>query len=213
MIGDVANEGTLFSPNASSTEEVAIFFTAIAPGLTQNDTDAIIDRYPPTTPVPKHAEYFGTVSTALSESVFICPGLLMCDAHSYMTSSTIWNYSFNVSSIENEENGLGVTHASDTAAILGPYYNGVPRSASVISFTTYNAPVVPVLMDYYISFVRDLSPNTYRHSTSPVWEPFVQEGTRQRLRIEVNATTMEDVPQPLLTNCQFWYSLANTTQQ
>jgi hypothetical protein len=35
---------------------------------------------------------------------------------------------------------------------------------------TYNAHIVPIIMNYWISFVRDLSPNSHKYQEAPHWE-------------------------------------------
>ena len=110
--------------------------------------------------------------------------------------SKVWNYRFDVSTVEQTAAGLGVPHTFDTPAIFGPYYQGpaVAASLSVQPFTTYNAPIVPIEMNYYISFVRTLNPNTFRAKDAPIWEPFEGKNGQQRLLFEINGTTMEAVP-------------------
>lgn len=82
------------------------------------------------------------------------------------------------------------------------------------TYRTYNAPIVPVLMDYWISFLLTLDPNTYRNLKAPYWNTWTSsDSCLHRLKIELNDTEMEVVPQAQLCRCQLWKSLADITQQ
>ena len=75
----------------------------------------------------------------------------------------------------------------------------------------YNAPAVPIVMDYWISFILSLNPNTYKSPHAPEWQPWGSE--TQRLVIEANSSHMEVVPSGQLSRCELWKSLANVTEQ
>lgn len=99
--------------------------------------------------------------------------------------------------------------------IFGPA--ALPFPSVDASFRTYNKPLVPVVMSYFISFVRDHNPNTYQNEGSPFWGNFGEEGKfgddaggeGQRLVLQTNATAMEDVPDDLVDKCKFWRSLGD----
>ena len=217
IVGDEPNEGTVFVANASSSVGFAGYFQNCYPQLTHDDTASIEQQYPLEPPLPRHAAYFPSLATAYGEATFICPGIRMCSAMSNTTASSVWNYSFNVTSPAHTAEGLGVVHTFDTSAIFGAYYQGAPDDSSVRTFTNgqSNAATVPILMDYYISFVMTLNPNTLRNAHAPEWETFNGDGTNglQRLRIEASASVMEEVPTPLQNNCHFWSGLAVRMQQ
>ena len=71
-----------------------------------------------------------------------------------------------------------------------------------------------VVMNYWISFVRALDPNTYKLASAPNWNSFGtgQDGGR-RLRFETNATEMELIPQDQVARCEFWKELAEVMEQ
>ena len=75
---------------------------------------------------------------------------------------------------------------------------------------TYNAPIVPVIMNYWISFVRNLSPNRYKYHSAPHWEAYSHE--QSRIVFQTNATAMEKVPEDQLARCEFWKDLAGTLE-
>lgn len=214
MMGDETNEGSGFAYNTSSPAQVSISLQQNCPRLREEDLTTINELYPLMPPLPKHAAYFPSASAAVGESIFICAGILMSDSLAQKEPTQSWNYRFNVASKENVAAGLGVPHTFDTSAILGVDYHGVPTSASTLSFNTYNAEIVPILMDYYISFIRTLSPNTLKNSAAPVWEPFLGGASgEQRLLLEINATRMEEVPSDQQQRCSFWESISDVTEQ
>lgn len=65
-------------------------------------------------------------------------------------------------------------------------------------------------MNYWISFVRDLSPNRYKYDSAPHWEAYTHE--QRRILLQTNATAMEKVPQDQLARCEFWKDLAVTLE-
>ncbi|KAG9543098.1 carboxylesterase family protein, partial [Aureobasidium melanogenum] len=210
MIGDTTNEGAGFAANASSPAEVSAFLAANCPRLPASALEEANELYPLMNPLPHHAAYFPSASAATGESTFICPGLLMADSLSFGQQNSVWNYRFDVSTIEETALGNGVLHAFDTPAIFGPYYQGstVEATIQVHPFSTYDASIVPIEMNYYISFVRSLNPNTFKVEQAPIWEPFEGKHGKQRLLLELNDTRMEEVPKAQQDRCAFWYSLA-----
>ncbi len=78
------------------------------------------------------------------------------------------------------------------------------------SYTTCNRDVVPVVMNYWISFVRALDPNIFRYVEAPRWEDWgVGKGDEagRRLIIETRRTGMEVVAEEQVRRCAFWRSL------
>ncbi|KAK3330408.1 Alpha/Beta hydrolase protein [Apodospora peruviana] len=135
--------------------------------------------------------------------------------------SRLFAYRYNVQDYDNIAAGIGVPHMYDAAAIFGP-----GNCPSARSYWTYNAPIVPVFMAYWISFVRTLDPNTYRREGSPVWEAWGNSGAEEevdgdvvvkypprRLVVETGHTRMEEVPADQRDKCRFWLDLADVTEQ
>jgi len=175
------------------------------PNLNSSLTDQINVLYPLMPPLPEHNAYFPSASAAYGESTFTCPGNIVSGA-----LSKVWNYRYNVTSLSNIAAGLGTTHTFELPAILGPGNAGDSVSAS-----GYNAQIVPVVMDYWISFVESLNPNTFRSGDSPVWEGFGSGGEQngRRLLLETNGTVMETVPRDQVERCGFWRSLVGVLEQ
>ncbi|GAM85432.1 hypothetical protein ANO11243_034390 [Dothideomycetidae sp. 11243] len=205
MVGDVPNEATMFVPNAASPQDVWTLFNQDDPTLNQTQLQSITDQYPKGIPTPEHAIYYGVASQAYSEAVFICPGVQMARAMAAKGKSGVWNYKFNVSDTAAWQHGLGAWHTVDSGAIFGPYLYGAPKSDD--AYSTYNSKFVSYMMNYYLSFVKTLSPNTLKYPDAPVFDPFVSNGEEQRLKLQSNGTGMEYVPEQTLDNCRFWRGL------
>lgn len=211
--------------NATNYTQVNEYLTANFPTLNETDLDAIDDFYPPYS-LPTHEEYFSVTADTFGDVSFTCPGLYLTQAMAVKSSNTTWRYQYNVEDRNVVAQGFGVPHVADLGAILGPNlrgnasisdmsfhtWNGVGQNNSDISYTTYNAPIVPVVMDYYISFVATLDPNTLRHESAPRWTPF-QTGSmetglnKQNLLVETNNTRMSNVTRVQLDRCYLWDSV------
>jgi acetylcholinesterase len=206
IFGTDTDEGSVFAPNASTPEEVSRFMQAQFPRLTPEDTDAINDVYPLMAPLPLHAPYFPSVSAAFGESTFVCPSTIVLQ--SYVKQShpeTTWSYRINIQEVDAIEAGLGVRHTFEIPAIFGPGYAGEAGS-----FATYNAAIVPIIMHYWISFVRALDPNAYKHESAPIWKTYGNE--QRKIVLETNATVLETVNDELLERCKFWEGLTDTLE-
>lgn len=208
LVGDDTDEGTDFAENASTKAEVSQFLKSNYPGLNRTQLDQINKAYPLTSPSPEHAAYFPSAAAAYGDSTFTCPGNTMAESmSSFYGSDGVWNYRYNVLDPSLLADGLGVPHTMETTAIFGLGYAG---SVSESYYTT-NAAIVPVVMNYWISFVRSLNPNTYKDGVAPVWETWGgfdnSPGRGYRLKLQTNDTTMEEVPQQLADRCTLWEEL------
>jgi carboxylesterase type B len=208
MVGGVTDEGSAFAYNATSRDEVTQFTRSLYPSLRPAQLKFISKAYPRFPPVPRHAAYFPTASAILTDISFACPGLEMTRSASVRGSTNSWNYRYNVQDPTSLAMGWGVPHTVETTAIFGLDYGG---SIGFPSLLDTNAPVIPIVMNYFISFVRELNPNTLRHETAPVWQPW--GAAEQRLRIETNNTVMERVPRDQQVRCALFKKLAPITKQ
>ncbi|RDW92011.1 hypothetical protein BP5796_01405 [Coleophoma crateriformis] len=206
MFGNDNDEGSAFASNATSPADVAAFMVDYYPHLTPTDTDNINAQYPLMAAAAKHAAYFPSVAEAYGESTFNCPAITILQSYvQYFSASKAWSYRVNIQDQNDIAAGLGVPHTMETPAIFG-----VGFAPGTASFATYNAPVVPVVMHYFISFIRSLTPNTFRSSDAPFWEPYTT--AQRRMKLQTNATAMEAVPADQLGRCAFWKGLAVTTE-
>jgi carboxylesterase type B len=169
-------------------------------------------------PLPDHAAYFPSASAAYGEATFTCPGLLISNSFATDVSPyKVWNYRYNVHTAAFDALGLGVPHTFETAAIFGPGNVGDTAAQDLQNgYTTYNAGIVPIVMNYWISFVRDLSPNRYKYASAPHWESFGdgRNGGR-RIVLQSNGTesVMEVVPATQVDRCAFWKGLSVVMEQ
>lgn len=182
------------------------------PLLTDNQTAAIIQQYPLEAPLPDHAAWFPSLSSAYGDATFTCPGISVLDAfRQYSQETPAWSYRTDIYDATDAAMGLGVFHGFESWAIFGvDSIGGAPAG-----YYTYNAPIVPVIMDYWISFVRDLSPNTYKNAAAPEWRPWGSSGPGNESRIVyvTNNTHMETLPTTQKQKCEFWKGLSTTMQQ
>jgi len=208
LVGDDTNEGASFAPSVSSQSQVAAFMKNNYPHLSKGQLQAILKKYPKMAPLPKHGAYFPSAAAAYGDSTFTCAGNEMAETLAkYFDPQCVWNYRYNVLDPGNVAAGIGVPHTFETTAIFGLGFAG----SGAASYSTTNAAIIPVTMDYFISFVRSLNPNRFRLSTAPDWEPW-GKGTGRRLKLQTNETTMEGVPSDLTSHCAFWRSLADTME-
>ena len=163
-------------------------------------------------PLPNHAAYFPSASAAYGESTFTCPGNYISLLYATRFNSyKVWNYRYNVLETDLVDKGLGVPHTFESPAIFGL---GNANDNVQSSYKTYNSEIIPVVMNYWISFVRDLSPNRYKYSAAPHWESFGdgKDGGRRNV-LQTNATHMEEIPPDQTARCEFWRTLAITMEQ
>jgi hypothetical protein len=177
----------------------------------------MLAHYPQMPPLPAHAAWFPTASQAYGEATFICPQhnvLTSLSQHpnshsrSPRNSTTtppppptpkLYAYRYNVHDAENLVQGFGVPHLFDLAAIFGP--DSLPDAS--LSYKTYNAGVVPLMMGYWLSFVRALDPNRFRMEGAPVWEGWNRE-TGGRMLIETEGARMEATDGGERGRCEAW---------
>ena len=209
---DDINEGSDFAANASSPAEVAAFFQNNYPHLTIADTDAINKEYPLMPPLPEHAAYFPSASAAYGEATFTCPGnYISLSFANALPPDKVWNYRYNVLQASNVAAGLGVPHTFESPAIFGL---GNADDDVNSSYATYNSEIIPVVMLYWISFVRDLTPNQYKYGSAPYWDSFGdgEDGVKTIL-LQTNGTIMDTIPEDQVERCDFWRGLAIIMEQ
>lgn len=203
IIGNNQNEGVFFVPQASTAQEVITFMNDNYPGLTSDDDAKIAEYYPLSDPAPPNAPYFPSVEQAYGESTLICPAISILEAIRKADVEPAWSYRNHIYDDFYASIGLGTPHGYEEGAIFGPNNTNNPgRYTAPESFYTYNAPLVPVFMDYWISFVRTLSPNPYRSGEAPEWHPWNE--SQSKLLIELDNLHMESVGESQFERCEFW---------
>ncbi|OTB07553.1 hypothetical protein M426DRAFT_71651 [Hypoxylon sp. CI-4A] len=224
IMGSTTDEGTVFSSNASSESDMETFFQNNYPLLSSTQASAIVDEYPLSiaTPLAQHAAWFPSSAKAYGEATFVCPGAYVLSSYTNHTSnsnttasnkSSAWGYRYDVYDATNAALGLGVEHIWESWAVYGPDSQAGPGNGPASYYTTAAGVVGPV-MDYWISFVRTLNPNTLKSPDAPTWESWVaDDGGRRRLLFQADKFSMEDVPEDQQRRCEFWRDLASTTEQ
>lgn len=209
IIGNDMDEGVYFAPNASTSAEFLDFMKENFTKLSQSDLEAILAQYPLQPPANAHAAWFASAAAAYGNAVLNCPGDLMASSLAKTLPDSTFNYRTNITDASNTAFDLGVPHTFESAAIFGPDDAG---PCDGCSYETYNAAIVPVVMDYFVSFVKTLNPNPLRNAGAPTWLPSGRD-QGQRVKFEINNTRMESVPNVETDVCQFWRSLQEHLSQ
>ncbi|KAI1804113.1 alpha/beta-hydrolase [Daldinia bambusicola] len=254
LMGTTSNEGTVFAPaDLASAADMALFLRANYPRLTDaRAADANFSaEYPPEPPLPLHEAWFPSAATAYGEATFICPTNFFLSSHvqqsrrrgdndTTTTTTTdnnnsarrkqAWSYRYDVYDAQNAAQGLGVPHIWEAWAVFGPDSQQGGIGGGPASYYHEAAGVVPLVMDYWISFVRTLDPSALRTPGAPVWEPWDDDvaeedddeeggkgdgnnGAGRRLLMQVGNFSMETVPEDQRERCAFWEGLAPALQQ
>lgn len=186
------------------------------PHLNSVDTDAINARYPLMPALPNHAAYFPSAAAAYGEATFTCVGNFISNIYAtHVSPSKVWNYRYNIQMDGYIAQGLGVPHTIESEAIFGVgNVNDDANAQAQTGYTTYNAEIIPVVMNYYISFIRHLDPNKYKYMDAPRWENFGRgKNGGNRIMLQTNVTAMEVIPQDQAARCEFWRELAMIMEQ
>ncbi|PNH44535.1 hypothetical protein VD0004_g3200 [Verticillium dahliae] len=175
--GTCANEGTRTAPQSTnSTEQALAFIKRQDPSLSDNSL-AIID------------DLFIDWRQAANAIGHMGNHCIVRNVQNYLArdEATTWNYKYAVLDPKDEADGFGAYHVVNTYAFWGPSRtDGGPPA----SYATSNAPIVSQFRKYWISFVRNLDPNSDREEGAAEWAPFTVEG-RERLFVQTNNTHME----------------------
>ncbi|KAK5635832.1 hypothetical protein RRF57_011545 [Xylaria bambusicola] len=211
IMGSTTDEGTVFAVNAATPDEMAKFLQSNYPLLSESNTSAILERYPQLDSLPNHNIWFPSTAKAYGETTFICPGAHILNSYvRHLNSTKAWGYRYDVHDNEQIAAGLGVPHVFSSWAILGPDSEAGPMGGPR-SYYTYNAGVVPIMMDYWISFVRTLDPSRIRYVGTPLWQSWGQAD--KRLLVQTGNVSIEIMPSDQENRCAFWKTLAPVMRQ
>ncbi|KAH8675740.1 Alpha/Beta hydrolase protein [Xylariales sp. PMI_506] len=211
IFGTDNDEGTYFGVNAVYQVEVANFFQNNYPSLSEDNASAILEQYPLMPPLPQHNAWFPSAELAYGEATFICPTIHILNSKlSMRNSSEGWGFRYNVLDVLNAAMGLGVPHTWETWAVFGPD-NLLGPGLGPASYYTYDAEIVAIVMDYWISFVRTLDPNPFKNELAPQWDSW--DAAQHRLQFALDDNTMEETDPDQLTRCEFWNGLASVMNQ
>ncbi|OJD14320.1 hypothetical protein AJ78_05315 [Emergomyces pasteurianus Ep9510] len=172
IFGSDTNEGTVFVPkNANSFKKSDTFLKNQFPALKKSHFRKLHELYPKTNDVfpgsKKHGAYWRQGSNAYGEMRYNCPAIVLAVAGSmHGDASKVWNFHYDVEDPPAMRSGIGVGHTAHIPAIWGPKHGHGPAS---YKGKEVNAPIVPVLQGYWISFIRSFDPNKHRTKGSPEW--------------------------------------------
>ncbi|KAI9171239.1 putative secreted lipase [Paramyrothecium foliicola] len=221
LAGSCSNEGSIFAPHdASTVHDVVNFFKINYPGLTAADVEKLLFLYPIEPALPFHGQWYPSAARAFGESTFICPTNTVLKSYTSAMaapapnsgmpgSPPVWSYRYNLVDPELTAAGLGVPHVFESPAVFGPAM--LPPAIVPAGYWTYNAGIVPLVMQYWLSFVMTLDPNTHRDAEAPIWEPL--GATQNRLLIQLDNTSMEVVDEDEKARCDFWKDIAGDSEQ
>lgn len=148
---------------------------------------------------PDAGVYWQSTSNAYGEMRYICPGINLSSVFSDRGVKS-WNYHDAVEDPDAMQSGAGVSHTVEVNATWGPEY--VSKQAPP-SYTTINAPIIPVMQGYWTSFIRSFDPNKHHFPGSPEWKTWKQsDDGYNRLLIKTGETRMEMVPQDQRKRCE-----------
>ncbi|KIH95138.1 hypothetical protein SPBR_03435 [Sporothrix brasiliensis 5110] len=242
LYGVASDEGTLLVANAASQDDVVGFIVSNYPGLgpageAGTAASVIAQHYPQAPAVPQHAPWFPTLAHVYGEVTFVCPAVNTLDAVAAATTNksaaprpALFAYRYAMQDPGLMAAGLGTVHMMDAAAVFGPrnviccppasYFRPDDGSTSPEEDRNGNPGLVPVMMDYFISFVRTLDPNTHKSPHAADWVPWgrPEERTdadrRQRLVVYTGGhQAMETVPDDQSARCRVWLDLADRLEQ
>lgn len=207
IYGDATNEGTIFAPRDLSTpEESTNWIQAQFPLLNTTEKEYLTKTYPPTAEEwPRTSKYWRSTADAYGELRYICPGIFLSNVYTNHNVKGNWNYRYAVLDPTDEKHGLGTPHVAELNAIWGAPF-GAPAS-----YKTSNADIIPVVQQYWISFIGTFDPNRYRLAGTPEWEEWSAkgfvEGEVGRRRIlfqngEGKKTEMESVDKEQWERCK-----------
>ncbi|KAI1482678.1 alpha/beta-hydrolase [Daldinia eschscholtzii] len=228
LMGTTSNEGTVFAPaDVASAEDMTVFLRNNYPHLTDAQASNFPSEYPQEPPLPLHESWFPSAATAYGEATFICPTNTFLSSYVRRRNNAqhAWSYRYDVYDASNAAQGLGVPHIWESWAVFGPDSQQGPGGGPA-SYYNEAAGVVPLVMDYWISFVRTLDPSTLRTPGAPVWELWDAESSSdgdtttnggatngKRLLMQIGNFSMETVLDDQQERCDFWEELAPALQQ
>lgn len=190
IAGSCTDEGTKNVPQSTENVAQAVqFMNSQAQGaLTDAALDVLTRTYldTPQPVFPESGKLWRQLANAMGDFRAHCYTARLQNGLVKAGAPT-WNYRYNVIDPEQEELGFGAYHTVELNGVFGPNNtDGAPPK----SYRTTNAPIVPITMAYWSSFVKTLDPNKMKLPNTPDWQPWTVEG-RERLRFQTEDMGME----------------------
>jgi carboxylesterase type B len=198
VFGDDTDEGTIFTPHSISTEANSrSFIKNNFPSVTSTQLDKYSSLYNFTD--TQDNNYWLKASTAYGETRYICPGMHMSNLITAKNNSNVWNWRYNVQTSNQQQNGQGVAHGNELAAVFGPKSVNPSRLSQLLSVGN-GTQVVQDIQGYWTSFIQTYDPNAKRAADSPEWQRW---NGSYRLLFDLNGTRMEKVDSSQMTRCGY----------
>ncbi|KAI0532169.1 vacuolar triacylglycerol lipase [Xylaria digitata] len=214
IVGDDTNEGTIFTPQSTSTIGASdTFLKTQFPYLTLDQLSRINSLYPNpnNASCPSSGCYWRQVSDAYGDMRYTCPGLFISSAMTDYGMSKSYSYRYNVEDATQVSQGLGVPHTVEVNAIFGP--DNVPGAPASYFPGGANAAVVPVIQAYWTSFIRSFNPNKYRLNGSAHWDVWSPDSQDRLLFQTGGKTKMETVDDKIQSKCSYFHSIGAAVRQ
>jgi hypothetical protein len=220
IIGSSHSEGTIFAPPANTTADIDAFMKLQFPALTHADLDRANRLYnstPRTYPGVNVTEspLFYTAAAMFGDVSLACPTLQFA---SILSESNVDVYYLRDNIVDPVMLAAGyiVPHTWELQAVWGPEYatNYVALpGANSYDVGGSNRNAVAEVQDLWIRFATSdgsLRDKSYGNATkTPVWDTVGHR--QQRLRLQANGSTMEDITSTEYERCAFWASVASRT--
>ncbi|KAL0931186.1 triacylglycerol [Colletotrichum truncatum] len=207
--GSCANEGTMYSApqSTNSTEEANQFILGQDPSISNNSLAILDDLYinVPQPVFPNSGEKWRQAANMIGDIGTHC---ITRNIQNYLARDevTTFNYKYAVLDPKSEAEGFGAYHTVNTYAFWGPNRtDGSPPD----SYHTTNAPIVSQFRKYWVSFIRNLDPNTDREKGAAEWKPFTGPNGRERLFVQTNNTHMEKMSTAQALRCDVVRPVSN----
>ncbi|KAF9877480.1 carboxylesterase [Colletotrichum karsti] len=207
--GSCANEGTKYSApqSTNSTEEANTWLLGQDPSLSNSSLAVLDDLYidVPQPVFPESGIKWRQAANAIADIGTHC---IVRNIQNYLARDevTTYNYRYGVLDPKDEADGFGAYHTVNTYAFWGP--NRTDGSAPSSYFNT-NAPVVSQFRKYWVSFIRNLDPNTDREKGAAEWRAFTGPEGRERLFVQTNNTRMEKMSSAQALRCDVVRPMSN----
>lgn len=226
-LGSSHTEGTLFTPQANTSADIASFLRIQFPDLTNNDISTIeslyddIDSAPAGVTVEEAPLYF-KLAKMYGDVSFACPTL---DFAANLSEAGVPVHLFRDHIVDPAELAAGyiVPHTWELLAIWGPeyatQYGALPNATSYLPGQS-NSFIVPQVQKYWTSFaITGGNPNDLKSASAPKWNEYAAEtwsawndhATGQRLKLQTNATAMEAIAPIEYARCAAWSKLSART--
>ncbi|KAI4601051.1 hypothetical protein KJ359_012238 [Pestalotiopsis sp. 9143b] len=218
IIGTSDSEGTLFAPQANTTDDINSFMKTQLPNLTTSTLEELESLYadtPATFPgvAADVSPLFYRAADIYGDASFACPAVTIADGLS-RAGVPVYLFLDRIQDPVEVAAGILTPHTWEVQAVWGPQYAtnyAALPGADGFSAGGPNAAVVPVVQAYWTSFARSSGdPNALRDSGAPVWEKY---GLGKFLNLETNATYMATLSQERTERCVFWAGLKQQTDQ